>query len=425
MTETLYSQLKGLRVTTDTRDIKPGDLFIALKGASFDGNLFAADALEQGATFVVVDRAELAVDSRYIVVEDGLRFLQQFAAYHRQQFSIPVIAITGTNGKTTTKELCHAVLGTKYNCLATIGNLNNHIGVPLTLLRMDASTQIAIIEMGANHPGEIEELCRIADPDFGLITNIGRAHLEGFGSYENIITTKCELYRWIEAKNGALFVNSDDELLTQSIHTPRTMSYGTKGSEARGELKQQAPLVFDYNTPKGHLYIKTQLIGGYNFANAMAAVAMGHYFGVDDLHIKNAIENYAPSNMRSQLKRTEHNLLIVDAYNANPSSMQVAVSNFRDMMLEHKIMILGEMRELGENSRDEHEKLVHLAGDSNVEMVLFVGASFTGIELPEGCQWFSRTEELAEWLKENTIQGASVLIKGSRGNRLEQVIELL
>lgn len=427
MIATIYPKVKGLRVTTDTRNVIEGDLFIALKGSSFDGNLFAKEALQKGARYAIIDNPQLAEDARYIVVADCLNFLQQLAAYHRKTLGIPVIAITGTNGKTTTKELCHAVLSRKFNCIATIGNLNNHIGVPLTLLSMTQDTQIAIVEMGANHPKEIEALCKIADPDFGLITNIGCAHLEGFGSYENIIKTKCELYDYIEAKNGSLFVNADDALLMKQLHAHHHITYGTKGNEAHGSIKQSTPyLVLAYHTPKGDLCVKTKLIGGYNFANVMAAIAIGSYFGIDPLDIRDAIESYIPSNMRSQLKRTAHNILIIDAYNANPSSMQVAIENFREMILENKVLILGEMRELGTNSDEEHQKLINLVSDSEFKHVFLIGESFENKTIhASNLTRFSTTEQLIEFLTDHPLKDSSILIKGSRGNRLERIIDLL
>lgn len=427
MIATIYQQVKGLRVTTDTRNIVEGDLFIALKGSSFDGNIFAKEALDKGARFAVIDNPQLAMDDRYIIVEDCLIFLQELATYHRKTVGIPIIAITGTNGKTTTKELCHAVLARKYKCIATIGNLNNHIGVPLTLLSMNEDTQIAIIEMGANHPKEIEKLCQIADPDFGLITNIGKAHLEGFGSYENIIKTKCELYDYLLHKNGSIFINADDDLLISCLNTSRKITYGEKGDEVYGSIKQHTPyLVIDYHTPKGDLYIKTKLIGGYNFSNVMASVAMGSYFGIDPLEIRDAIESYTPTNMRSQFKKTNHNILIIDAYNANPSSMRVAIDNFKEMPLEQKILILGEMRELGMDSDQEHQQLIHLVSSSVFKQIYIIGEGFDSCTIDSTLiRHFKTTELLMTYLQEHPIRQSSILIKGSRGNRLERIIDLL
>ena len=293
-----HDKIRGHRVTTDSRSIRPGDIFIALKGEHFNGNQYAADALAKGAVAAVID--EPAYQSPHcILVPDSLLFLQELAHYHRQQLHIPIIGITGTNGKTTTKELCHAVLSQKYKVVATQGNFNNHIGVPLTLMAMDENTQIGIVEMGANHPGEIKTLCDIAEPDYGIITNIGQAHLEGFGCYENIIATKKALYDAVFQRQGKVFVNADDKLLmnlTENYADSR-YTYGTQGAFLKGEIKQTVPyLVYDLLTPKGHLYIKTHLVGGYNFDNAMAASAIGTFFNIDPLQIQQAIENYHPSN---------------------------------------------------------------------------------------------------------------------------------
>ncbi len=331
--ESIYNSfLAGCRITTDSREVKDGDIFIALKGENHNGNTFAAKAMAQGAKHVVIDEVAYNTAPQCVLVPDTLQFLQQLANHHRRKLNIPILGITGTNGKTTTKELCHAVLSQKYNTIATKGNLNNHIGVPLTLLSMDASTEFGIVEMGANHPGEIKELCKIVEPDYGIITNIGYAHLEGFGSYENIIRTKSALYEAVKEKSGILFVNGEDKLLCQLSENQKRYTYGIDGHFTNGEIVQTTPyLVYALKTHHGQLYIRTKLIGGYNFDNAMAATTVGMYFNIDPLQIQAAIEAYTPSNLRSQLLKTNRNTIILDAYNANPSSMQVAISNFSEM----------------------------------------------------------------------------------------------
>lgn len=419
--------IKGKRITTDSRDVRPNDVFIALKGENFDGNRFAADALKAGAALAVVDHLDDQLQQGYLRVPDTLLFLQQLAQYHRHRLGIPILGITGTNGKTTTKELCNAVLSSRYKTFATQGNYNNHIGVPLTLLAMDESVQIGIVEMGANHPGEIKQLCEIADPDFGIITNIGQAHLEGFGCYENIIATKKQLYDHIRAKKGKLFVNADDPLLTKLAEGQEIYTYGTQGKTLKGEIEQTIPyLVYVLKTLQGNLYIRTHLTGGYNFDNAMAASCVGKYFDVPLTAIRDALENYHPSNMRSQLLKTEKNILILDAYNANPSSMKVALANFSEMKADNKVVILGEMLELGKESASAHADLLATLSSSGFQKIFLVGNSF------EHCannynfmQHFRTTEALIEYLKDNPLTSCYIFIKGSRGNKLERITEYL
>jgi len=422
----LYSRIRGHRVTTDSRQIQPGDVFIALKGENFDGNQYAAEALKKGAILAVTDHPSCTGDG-YESVPDCLVFLQELARYHRRQLGIPILGITGTNGKTTTKELCQAVLSRKFNTFATPGNFNNHIGVPLTLLSMNETTEFGIVEMGANHPGEIETLCNIAEPDFGIITNIGQAHLEGFGSPENIIRTKRALYDHVFRKNGKVFVNASDELLMRLSEGHNRSTYGKEGDLLQGEIRQTVPyLVYSMITPQGQLYIKTHLVGGYNFDNAMAASALGRYFDIDPLDIQAAIGNYSPSNLRSQLIRTDNNTVILDAYNANPSSMQVSVSNFKEMPGNHKILILGEMLELGSESPKAHQQLFELALSGNFDQIFLIGNHF------EHCSdkrnfiaWFKDTDALINELKQNRPNHAFIFVKGSRGNRLERIVEYL
>lgn len=422
----LYPKIHGHRVTTDSRQIQKGDVFIALKGENFDGNRYAAEAIQKGAVYSVIDNPDYETE-QCLLVQDTLVFLQKLARYHRRQLGIPILGITGTNGKTTTKELCHAVLSRKYKTFATQGNFNNHIGVPLTLLSMDETTEFGIVEMGANHPGEIKTLCDIAEPDYGIITNIGQAHLEGFGTPENIIATKRALYEHVFHKNGKVFVNASDDLLMRLSQGHDRSTYGKDGDLLSGEIKQTSPyLVYSIIAPKGQLYIKTHLVGGYNFDNAMAASAVGIHFGIDPLEIQAAIENYHPSNLRSQLLRTASNTVILDAYNANPSSMRVAISNFKEMPGDRKILILGEMLELGAASRQAHEELLKLASDGRFHKIFLIGNNF------EHCSdnynfitWFKDTEALIESLKHDKPEQAFILVKGSRGNRLERIVEYL
>jgi UDP-N-acetylmuramoyl-tripeptide--D-alanyl-D-alanine ligase len=364
---------------------------------------------------------------RRVVVRDTLLFLQQLARHHRRRLGIPILGITGTNGKTTTKELCHAVLSRAFNTAATRGNLNNHIGVPLTLLSMGPSTRLGIVEMGANHPGEIRALCAIAGPDHGIITNIGEAHLEGFGSREAIIRAKNELYDFIRDRGGTLFVNGRDALLARLSRGIPSVTYGGEGCFASGEVKQLYPyLTCDMNTPRGHLYIRTRLIGGYNLDNVMAAVAVGLHFGVDPLLIREAIEGYTPSNLRSQLLQSGSNTIILDAYNANPSSMRVAIDHFAGMPGENKLLILGEMRELGDQSERAHADLLAWIEAAGLHRVILVGQSFETLKNNHTfARWFQDTGALMEFLKQHPVHSSLILIKGSRGNKLEHVVEYL
>lgn len=426
--ELIYKTFReGSRVITDSREVKEGDIFIALKGENHNGNTFAEKAIAQGARHVVIDEAEYNISPRCVLVPDTLRFLQQLARHHRRQLNIPILGITGTNGKTTTKELCHAVLSKKYKTVATKGNLNNHIGVPLTLLSMDAGTEFGIVEMGANHPGEIKDLCEIAEPNYGIITNVGYAHLEGFGSYENIIETKSALYRSVMAKEGILFVNAQDELLCHLSEGSKRFTYGQEGTLANGEIAQTTPyLVYTLKTRHGHLYIRTKLIGGYNFDNAMAASAVGMYFEVDPLQIQAALEAYTPSNLRSQLLKTERNTIILDAYNANLSSMRVAISNFADMKVDNKLIIIGEMRELGTISNDAHREILDLIASHNFPRVFVVGHNFESFRNKYTfTTYFPDTESLVEYLKTHEVTDSFILVKGSRGNKLERIIDYL
>jgi len=416
------------RISTDTRRIEKDSLFFALKGENFNGNSYAATALESGAAYSIVDEAACKIDDRYILVDNVLLTLQELACYHRLQLGIPIIAITGTNGKTTTKELVTAVLSKKFRVESTKGNLNNHIGVPLTLLSMNALTQIGIVEMGANHPGEIAALCEIALPDFGLITNVGMAHLEGFGSFEGVKKTKAELYRFIEQKGGKIFRNTTNIHLNKMAGTAETIGYKTsrEGEGIEGELLQSSPyMVFQVKFPKGWLYLKTNLAGGYNLENALAAVCIGNYFGVNPMEIKEAIEEYKPSNNRSQFIRTTHNQILMDAYNANPTSMDAALDNFSAYDAPLKGVILGDMLELGDASHEEHQKIADKLSTMNLPLVLLTGKEFSKCKVPSNSIVFEDTSHLINYIESTNPQGFLFLLKGSRGMKLESVVGLL
>jgi len=426
--EAIYKSFRtGSRIITDSREVKEGDIFIALKGENHNGNTFAEKAIAQGAKHVIIDEAAYDTAPQCMLVPDTLKFLQQLANHHRKQLHIPILGITGTNGKTTTKELCHAVLLRKYNTVATQGNFNNHIGVPLTLLSMNETTEFGIVEMGANHPGEIEELCKIAEPDYGIITNIGFAHLEGFMTYENIVNTKNALYKAVKEKQGMLFVNGDDELLCRLSANQKRYTYGIEGHDVNGEIAQATPFVYTLKTRHGNLYIRTKLIGRYNFDNAMAASALGIYFNIDPVQIQSALEAYTPSNMRSQLLKTERNTIILDAYNANPSSMQAAIANFAEITADNKLPIFGEMRELGAIfSKKAHREVIELLVKNHFTQAFLVGHNFESLANDYTfTTYFPDTEALIEHLKTNKITNAFILIKGSRRNKLERITEYL
>ena len=423
--DTLYTAyLKSRCVTTDSRRITPGCLFFAFKGESFDGNAFARQALEQGAALCVVSDRTLEGEEGCMVVDDVLQTLQALARHHREQQHIPFVGITGTNGKTTTKELVYAVLSKRYRTHATAGNFNNHLGVPLTLLAMPADTEIAIIEMGANHPGEIDFLCSMAQPTCGLITSVGKAHLEGFGSFGGVVRTKTALYRHLTQKSEAtLFVNADNDILMREsldLNAPlRRITYGcSEAATVKGACAGSNPYMRFYFEDDDNVYtVQSQLLGAYNFDNAMAAVAVGRHFGVDLFDIKEALEQYTPTNNRSQFKKTERNSLILDCYNANPSSMQVALDNFMAMAAPRKVAILGSMKELGSDSPKEHAALEQRLADSGLEHYL-VGSEFSSPH-------FASAEDCIAHLKEHPLQEALILIKGSNSNKLWLLEEVL
>ncbi len=429
MIDKLYNAyLASRHVTTDSREITPGCIFFAFRGANFDGNAFAPQALEQGAALCVISDPQYKVDDRCIVVPDVLATLQELAREHRRHLTIPVIGITGTNGKTTTKELVHAVLARRYKTSATAGNFNNHLGVPLTILAIPADTQIAIVEMGANHPGEIAGLCSIADPDCGLITNVGRAHLEGFGSFDGVIRTKTELYRHLAAKNGLVFVNADNEhLMPIAKNIDHHLTYGSSAeADTRGTYVGSDPYMHFYFEVGDNVYnTHSHLLGAYNFDNAMAAVAVGLHFGVEPWDIKEAIEAYTPANQRSQWKETANNNLYLDCYNANPSSMAAALRAFSDIKAPHKAAIIGAMRELGSTSLEEHQRLVDTLAKSHLDYCLLIGPEFDGISLTNNTKHVNTTEEAITLLKEWGPKGYTILIKGSNSNRLWTLEEFL
>jgi len=412
-------------ISTDSRCIESDSLFFALKGENFNGNTFAENALNLGAAFSIIDEAEYKISNRYILVDNTLTTLQELSRYHRLQLGIPIIAITGTNGKTTTKELITSVLSKKYTITSTKGNLNNHIGVPFTLLSLNATTEIGVVEMGANHPGEIAELCKIALPDFGLITNVGKAHLEGFGSFEGIKRTKGELYRFIEKKGGKIFRNTTNPDLKELAGELETIAYRTtpEGEGIEGEIVQSSPfLVFKVKFPKGWLYIKTNLVGGYNLENALAAVCIGNYFGVDPIDISEAIGSYKPSNNRSQFITTARNQILMDAYNANPTSMEAALENFKTIESPLKGVILGDMFELGAAAHEEHQKITDfLTSIGGLSMVLLVGKEFSKCDASINYRKFDNIELLTKFLEIENPEGYLFLIKGSRGMKLENV----
>ena len=417
-------------VTTDSRNCPEGSLFIALKGESFNGNAFAGKALETGCAYAVIDESEYAIegDQRYILVDDCLQTLQQLANYHRRQLGTRVIGITGTNGKTTTKELISAVLSQSHNILYTLGNLNNHIGVPSTLLRLKTEHDLAVIEMGANHPGEIKFLSEIAEPDCGIITNVGKAHLEGFGSFEGVIKTKGELYDFLRKKEGSIvFIHHDNAYLMNIAGGLNLIPYGTEDDlYVNGRITGNSPyLTFEWKAGKdGETYqVQTQLIGEYNFPNALAAITIGRFFGVEDAKINEALAGYTPQNNRSQLKKTDDNTLIIDAYNANPTSMMAALQNFRNMEVPHKMLILGDMRELGAESAAEHQKIADYLKECAFEKVWLVGDQFAAAE--HSFQTYPDVQEVIKELEADKPKGYTILIKGSNGIKLSSIVDYL
>ena len=422
----LYDQYRqSYKVTTDSRHVEPGAVFFALKGEHFDGNDFALEVAEQGiASLVVCDRASLPDHPRLMKVNDSLKALQDLAHFHRQQMQdLTVIAITGTNGKTTTKELVSAVLGKKYRVTYTQGNFNNHLGVPLTLLSITPDTEIAVVEMGANHPGEIKTLADIACPDYGIITNIGKAHLEGFGSFEGVIKTKNELYDHLRAHQKIAFINSDNDLLMSLAGDLQHYTYGS-GIEAACNVKPKASGPYLCVTAERLGDIQTRLVGAYNFENVAAAIAVGNFFSVDGNDIRQALEQYQPTNSRSQVIEGR-NRIIMDAYNANPTSMNASVSNFKTICGDNALLILGDMRELGEASEKEHKAIIDLLVTSGFKEAFLVGPCFSQYNDRPQYLTFPDVEALVSYLETHPVEHRTILVKGSRGIRLEKALPLI
>ena len=412
-------------ISIDTRNILPNSFFVAIKGDRFDANTFAKEAIEKGAKYVLIDNPNYYIDQRTIVVNDSLIALQELAKFHRNYLQLPIIALTGSNGKTTTKELIQVVLSKKFNTKATHGNLNNHIGVPLTLLSFDATTQIGIVEMGANHQKEIEFLCTIAQPDFGYITNFGKAHLEGFGGVDGVIKGKSEMYTFLSQNDKTVFVNLEDPLQVTKTKEMKIVSFGVNKSEAFVNITSVSANPF-VKIQWDNTTIHSRLIGLYNANNINAAIAIGKYFEVDDESIRQAIESYIPENNRSQLVHKNTNEIILDAYNANPSSMAVAIANFSQLENENKIAILGDMFELGTESISEHKAIVNVLLNENTITCYFIGKDFYQSKVEKTHFYFYETfESFMEALQKESLQNKMILIKGSRGMALERTLEYL
>lgn len=409
----LYTQ--HYLVDTDTRNIRKNTIFFALKGENFNGNEFAEEALKKGASYAIVDEKKFQTNERIILVEDVLKCLQKLANYHRKKLSIPILSLTGSNGKTTTKELINVVLSKKFNTVATKGNLNNHIGVPLTLLSMDNKTEFGIIEMGANHKKEIAFLCTIAEPNYGYITNFGKAHLEGFGSIEGVIEGKTELYEFIKKTKGKVFVNPDDKTQIEKSSGIETIPFDSTINLI--DTNPNVRLTFK------KIDISSQLIGSYNYPNIAAAITIGHYFNIDKLVIKEAIENYVSTNNRSQIILKKGNNIILDAYNANPSSMKVAIQNLDSLNASHKVAILGDMFELGKNAIDEHQTIVNYIENTSIDNIITVGELFYTTKSKRTLQ-HPNFEAFKTGFDLNKLHNSTILIKGSRGMKLERILEL-
>ena len=425
---TLYTCFKECgKVTTDTRNCPKDSMFIALKGETFNGNAFAREALAKGCRYAVVDEKEYADAENILLVDDCLKALQALAREHRRKMGTRIIGITGTNGKTTTKELIATVLQKRYKVLYTQGNLNNHIGVPLTLLNLTDEHELAVVEMGANHPGEIRTLVNIAEPDCGLITNVGKAHLEGFGSFEGVVKTKSELYDYLRSKKNAfIFLDKDNKVLCQASAGLKTVEYGMENEAlpVSGKLHACAPfLAFEWKHAGINHNVQTHLIGSYNIKNALAAIAIGRYFDVSAEAICEALEDYVPSNNRSQLTETADNHLIVDAYNANPTSMMAALENFRLMEVLHKMIVLGDMKELGEGSTEEHRKIAAYLQTCGFERIILVGTEFGKVK--GSFEHYLDVEALKQIFAQNKPKGKFILIKGSNSMKLSLLKDIL
>lgn len=418
--------LESNGITIDSRDVAPGTLFFALRGDRFDGNRFASDALNKGARYAIIDDPAAKTSEACILVSNTLQTLQEIAGIHREKINAKVIGVTGSNGKTTTKELIGRVLESSYKTVVTRGNLNNHIGVPLTLLSITSDTSFAVVEMGANHPGEIAGLCSLARPDFGLITNIGKAHLEGFGGFEGVVKAKSELYDYIRAHSGHLFVNTDNPLLKMLADGMNCTGYGT-GKEAfcSGIIISRDPyLAVSWLSGNRHGTIQTGLYGEYNFENILAAVCVGLYFDIKPEMISRAVAAYIPDNNRSQVIRTGKNVVVLDAYNANPSSMKAALLNFIRTVAHSKMAILGDMMELGEHSREEHEYLISFARELDFEKLFFIGRHFIDAAGGKEEGFFLDVAEAQDWFNQHPVSNMTILLKGSRKMKLESLSNL-
>ncbi|WP_316750469.1 UDP-N-acetylmuramoyl-tripeptide--D-alanyl-D-alanine ligase [Pedobacter gandavensis] len=417
-------------VCTDTRSIAKDCLFFALKGENFDANSFAAKALELGAAYVIIDNPDFSIDQRCILVPDVLTALQELAKYHREQLNIPVIGLTGSNGKTTTKELINAVLSEKYKTFATKGNLNNHIGVPLSLLSLTAETEIAVIEMGANHQKEIEFLCELAQPTHGLITNIGMAHLDGFGGFEGVKKGKAELFTYLKKHDGTAFINRNNDYIlemTAAAGLTKTVYYGTETNNTiSGTLLKTDPfLELSWSDQQENYKVHTQLTGAYNFENILAAIVISHFFGLTPAQINAGLSGYQPKNNRSQLSKTDKNTVICDFYNANPSSMIAALANIASLAADKKVVIIGDMFELGNEAAEQHQLIIAEAEKAQVNTLIFIGKHFYEVKGQHIGHFFESPAEAKEFLEKEGITDSLVLLKGSRGMALEQLLPLL
>lgn len=427
----LYQHFLNYRtICTDTRSITKDCLFFALKGENFDANSFAEQALNLGAAYAIIDNPDYSIDQRTILVPDVLTALQQLAKHHRQQLNIPVIGLTGSNGKTTTKELINAVLSEKYKTFATKGNLNNHIGVPLSLLSLTAETEIAVIEMGANHQKEIEFLCELAQPTHGLITNVGMAHLEGFGGFEGVKKGKAELFAYLKKHDGTAFINRNNPYLLEMTATAalaKTVYYGTEADNTiSGKLLKTDPfLELSWTDQQANYQIHTQLTGAYNFENILAAIVISHFFGLTADQINAGLSGYQPKNNRSQLSKTDKNMVICDFYNANPSSMIAALANIESLSAAHKVAIIGDMFELGNESASQHQLIIAVAEKTLVNTLIFIGKHFYEEKGQHRGHFFQSPAEAKEFLQKQSIADSLILLKGSRGMALEQLLPLL
>jgi len=415
--------LKSTGICTDTRSLQTGQLFFALKGENFNGNAFAKAALDQGASYAIIDEVAYNTTPKTILVANALKCLQDLATYHRRFLKIPIIALTGSNGKTTTKELITAVLSQQYVVNSTIGNLNNHIGVPLTLLKMNDTTEVGVVEMGANHKGEIQLLCEIAQPDYGYITNFGKAHLEGFGGIEGVIKGKSELYNYLRKKNDIVFVNYDDEIQMRQTEGMQRYTFGSEASDCPIPfLKADPNVTVIYNSVR----IESHLIGNYNAPNIAAAITIGSYFKLSIAQIQNGIQNYTPDNNRSQIINRDQDRIILDAYNANPSSMQVALQNLKLQKSEHHIAFLGDMFEVGEHSLSEHLAISQMAIDLKIDQIHLIGHHFNNIKQDSATVYqYEDFETFIQQFKGLTTTKNTILIKGSRGMAMERILGLL